>query len=524
MVDLRPYLVKILVHSKNIVNGTGFFCHPDGYILTCYHVIKPYLNDNRTEIDIRYQDKSFKAKICEAYCLEKSDIAVLKIIGKDAQIKYLDLGIYKRWNINDNICSFGYPLGEFRQSGIGIDGCIGHQTKEEKERFNIIQLTGLNIGENVNPGFSGAPVLHLKTKKVIGLVYARYKSKQAFFVPLIKLFDSWPDLKNLHDVFEKIRLKIAEEAEEELKKKLKETEYIPLDLECGGIPKRAAEKIEDKPWKERAHGREWKAFDLDNLMPAKKSYILSSDVGSGKTTFFYWLAKKLTEETDIAPIFLTCDELEDIKTSAKLKKYLFEKYTDLFKKEFLETDLKDFLDRYVDEKNIVFLCDGLDQIKSYEYIELTKKIFDMSRTNPVLISSRPTAVRAFEIEPEKTFLRLQPFSDEAQKSYFGSDDYEEARRISNLAPDLTRIPMLAYMVKILIEKKKTGDVYTRTDVYERFINHIIYTHDPNISISNIDDQLTENIENTLKSLSFKALDLEEHEIQKISYKLYNQIH
>jgi HEAT repeat protein len=522
MVDLRPYLAKILVPSKNIVNGTGFFCHPDGYILTCYHVIKPYLDDNRTEIDIRYQDKSFKAKIYEAYCLEKSDIAVLKIIGQNIQIKYLDLDIYKRWNINDNICSFGYPKGYFQKSGIGINASIGSPT-QDKEGISIIQLTGLNIGENVNPGFSGAPVLHLKTKKVIGLVYARYKSKQAFFVPLKELFDSWSELEDLHDVFKKIRLKIAEKAEEELKKKLKGTEYIPLDLEYGEIPKRETEKIEDKPWKEWAHGREWKAFDLDKLFSLDISYILSSDVGSGKTTFFYWLARELVHRTGRAPIFITCAELEDIKNSDELKEYLVKKYKYLFKKEFLEIDLEYFLDKYLDEKKIVFLCDGLDQIKSYEYIKLTKKIFDMSRTNPVLISSRPTAVRAFETSPEITFLRLQAFSNEKQKEYFGSDDYEEARRISGLAPDLTRIPMLAYMVKVLIEKNKTGVVYTRTDVYERFINHIIYHQDSNIPISSQWDQLTKNTEKTLKCLAFKALDLKEPEIQKISDKLYDKI-
>ena len=514
MLDLRPYLVKILWSDKKTINSTGFFCHPDGYILTCYHVIEPYLKENKDEVPIIYQDDVYQTKICKNYCLQDPDIAVLKLI-KPPPLSFLPLDVHKRWNSDDQIYSFGYPKGYFQKSGINISGAIGGFTTVDNTK--VIQITGLNL-TNVNPGYSGAPVFHLQTNKVIGLIHAKYKKTQAFFIPLDPLFKIWLELKDFHDIFKKLRLKLADEAEEKLKEKLKGTPFIPLNLE-EGVVKEEKPGHQRQPKEERAHGREWKAFNLDKLFPPDSSYILSSDVGTGKTTFCCWLTKELIKKTDRVPILMTCAEFErkNLDNWDELKEKLIGNYTPAF----LKIDLEHFFDTYFKKQKVVFLFDGLDQISSGEYLNLVKKIFEIAFSNLVLISSRPSAVLAMETDPKINFLRLKPFSVEAQKDYFGKS-YEEARRLSALACDLTCIPMLAYMVRILIEEGKTKGVFTRTDIYKRFLNHIIYEHDPNMAISVEKFQFAHNVKETLKRLSFEALALKEPEIQKIPIKLVNQ--
>ncbi len=51
--NLEQYVQKILQPDKEEINGTGFFCHPGGYILTCYHVIEPHLKAGKTEVNVR---------------------------------------------------------------------------------------------------------------------------------------------------------------------------------------------------------------------------------------------------------------------------------------------------------------------------------------------------------------------------------------------------------------------------------------------------------------------------------------
>ena len=176
--DLEQYVLKILQPERR-ENGTGFFCHPDGYILTCYHVIEPHLNAGRNDVNVIYRYEEHQARICEEYSIEDADIAVLKLVRPlpSSELKYLPLDTHKRWDVGDEIYSFGYP-----------EGYSGGATKVEGA--SVIQITGLDLS-NVDNGYSGAPVLNLRNKKVIGLINARYRPTQAFFVPLTELLKRW---------------------------------------------------------------------------------------------------------------------------------------------------------------------------------------------------------------------------------------------------------------------------------------------------------------------------------------------
>jgi S1-C subfamily serine protease len=74
MASVKKAIVGI-VGRNNSIPGTGFFLGPDGYVITCYHVI-----DNLTNIKIRINNQIDKEAVLDK---EKSvkhcDIAVLKI-------------------------------------------------------------------------------------------------------------------------------------------------------------------------------------------------------------------------------------------------------------------------------------------------------------------------------------------------------------------------------------------------------------------------------------------------------------
>ncbi len=78
--------------------------------------------------------------------------------------------------------------------------------------------------------------------------------------------------------------------------------------------------------------------------------------------------------------------------------------------------------------------------------------------------------------------------------------------------------MLAFMLKTLIREGETENIFNRADIYARFIDHIIYWHEPNRPFSpNV--QLIEGVKKALKRISFDALNLKEPQIQKISINL-----
>ena len=78
--------------------------------------------------------------------------------------------------------------------------------------------------------------------------------------------------------------------------------------------------------------------------------------------------------------------------------------------------------------------------------------------------------------------------------------------------------MLAFMTKTLIREGETENIFNRADIYARFIDHIIYWHEPNRPFST-DVQLIEGAKKALKRISFDALNLKEPQIQKVSINL-----
>jgi HEAT repeat protein len=520
--DLRPFLVKILRPDSDQVNGTGFLCDPEGYVLTAYHVILPYVRSNRTEIRIHYKDHLGTGMLRRELSTAENDVAVIKLSDGPENPLWLMLDAHRRRRFESRFISFGYPVGSFVEHGIDIKGTIGAPTAiddTDAGPIEILSLEGLRLG-NLDGGYSGAPILDCRTQKVIGLVYAKDQASQAFCIPIDKIFQIWPaERTRVHDVYQHIREHLARESRQELERKLDSKPPIPLNLEAGVIPKKEERQASEEARATSNHGREWATIDVKTqLLPPSGRYILSSDVGTGKTTFLRWLAAELVKTTQTAPIFMPLHVLEDIPANswADLEDELVRTYKD----QFVDADVRDFLETHYSEGRVVFLFDALDQIKkSPNYSDLADRAFRISDGKPCIISSRPTAVLVYEEQPEITFLRLSPFSISDQRSYFGSD-YAEAQRISSFAPDLVRIPILAFVVRTLIGKKRAERIRTRTDAYEEFFRYIRAEHEPHRTLYVERGDSWRDIEESLKELSYEALAADQPRIQRIEDSFY----
>jgi len=326
-----------------------------------------------------------------------------------------------------------------------------------------------------------------------------------------KLFKSlWADfIKN------KLTKRLEQEATDELLKKLKRrNDYQRLSMEIGIIEKNLQQhgnqgSIEFETPEASDHNRIWKSFNIDSLLESGGTYIITVDVGGGKTTFLRHLQTEILQKTHLIPILLDASEIEQWKPEDT--RGLAEKLAKKFRLKIHENKVIDFL-LEVFEKDIILLIDGLDQIKGGEYQELVEDTILKLTDGNVIIASRPSAVINLENEKKFTFLRLKPFDTNAQKNYFG-DNFERAKQLSINASNLIAIPMLAHMVRMLIEEKQDGNINNRAELYEKFIGYILtkYKHGK----AKLSPGLRTQIRISLEKIAYDALAEKEPHIQKI---------
>ncbi|MEH1867204.1 MAG: trypsin-like peptidase domain-containing protein [Nostoc sp.] len=159
---LQECTVRLSSSSGGI--GTGFFIAPGGWILTCYHVVEG--SDN---VGVFWLSREGKQELTATVRLGVPipvDIALLKIEGKTPVHKcvYLDNSFPQ---IGDTLYTFGYPQGYGTEIYSGGDSAT---TKYEGNSFQDDVLV-LKLKEgHIQEGYSGSPLLNVRTGKVCGIV------------------------------------------------------------------------------------------------------------------------------------------------------------------------------------------------------------------------------------------------------------------------------------------------------------------------------------------------------------------
>lgn len=324
----------------------------------------------------------------------------------------------------------------------------------------------------------------------------------------------------IEEILVKLRERLIGEATKHLEEKLNSSieNYQPLDLEIGTIENEQfgtddlPEQNKDSNFKR--HGRVWRSYNIESLDDFKGVYVLSSDVGTGKTTFLRYLQLSLLKKNKRIPVYVHASEIEEWKCHDydSFEKNLHEKLAI-----FRNTDI-DVLKPIIKEE-LFFLVDGLDQITGTgtEYGHFLEDLITIGHSQiTILITSRPAAVISLEDNKDICFLQLKPFSINVQKNYFGKY-CDRAFEIGEKHSEMIGIPMLAYMIKKLIEEGKDKDIVNRASLYKAFVNYVLdpnkYKHDKiKLSFSEID-----TAREVLQKISFDALDNEDFYAQRIPF-------
>jgi hypothetical protein len=520
VLELRPYVVKVL-WPGGAVNGTGFFCHPEGFVLTCRHVVDQMVESGGDVVELAWGSVRLKARFRADRSPGQSDLAVLETLvppsmGWEAY-PFLPLDVHERLRPEHRLESFGFPQGAaWSMDGISVHGTLGGSDPTRLEGVKGLQdvwvqpLQGFALG-NVQGGFSGAPVLDPDIHKVVGIMVANERESQAFLAPLKPLFEYWKNLRDFHDVRVAIRENLRTEAEGKLKDKLQATPWVVPELECGLLPPQG-----DDEKRRGRHGRLWSPLGSEALLGICGRYVLSADVGTGKTMLLRWLGQQLLEKTDLIPLFLTCEEARGFASLEDLRR----RWIDERKGRMLAADLE----YAIDPDHICLLCDGLDQVKApdYDYASFAQHAFGLAPDQLVLVASRPSTVLALEPDQTVIFLGLRPFSEEAQAAYFG-EFYAKARRLTKLSPDLARVPMLAFMLRQLIAQGQAEGVTTRTELFDRYWDHTTKKHETNLPFTRQNRTKREATIKTLRVLAYRALAQTPPQIQTVAATLYDRL-
>ncbi|SRR6266568_3934265 len=185
---IQQCVVKIL-DLKRILLGTGFWVLPDGYCLTCFHIVA----DRKKILEnlwIEYKGEIVQAVYEPSLSSPVNDIAVLKAQANNfGPVPIVPLGLAR---MNSEVQLFGYREG-FKE-GFSITGKLRPgQTLTVGKVYNL--ETSMPDGSSIG-GMSGAPVFDPVQKLVIGILYGEEEKGPAFSYvhPIDKAYQSWPAL------------------------------------------------------------------------------------------------------------------------------------------------------------------------------------------------------------------------------------------------------------------------------------------------------------------------------------------
>ncbi len=140
--------------------GTGFVINPDGYLLTCHHVVA-----DTTKIEVTLGDKKYPARV--VYSNRSADMAILHIDAHD--LPTLSLADSDKVELGQDVWALGFPLSFVLGQSIKVTrGTLsGVTTKAGRKQFQIDAA--------VNFGNSGGPLVS-ETGLVLGIVSSKLAS------------------------------------------------------------------------------------------------------------------------------------------------------------------------------------------------------------------------------------------------------------------------------------------------------------------------------------------------------------
>lgn len=164
--------------------GSGFFIHPNGYLLTNHHVIH-----NATDIRVMtHNGTDYVAKLVASDPVY--DLALLKVDSPNKlKFAFIPMGDSAQISAGDQVIAVGNPLGFGHTVTAGIVSHTGRSLFEEKNPDGRY-VHYVQTDAAINPGSSGGPLITL-TGSWVGLNTAQIANTQGigFTVPSTQVME-----------------------------------------------------------------------------------------------------------------------------------------------------------------------------------------------------------------------------------------------------------------------------------------------------------------------------------------------
>lgn len=165
--------------------GSGFVLHPDGYIVTNYHVVA-----RTAERKVIFADnRQFDAEVVATDM--PRDLAVLKI-DASGPLQPLPLGRSHDLMVGETVIAIGNPLGYQHTVTAGVVSALDRQI-DVGRRFQFTNL--IQTDASINPGNSGGPLLNV-LGELIGITTAIRADAEniGFAIPVDGLREVLPEM------------------------------------------------------------------------------------------------------------------------------------------------------------------------------------------------------------------------------------------------------------------------------------------------------------------------------------------
>jgi S1-C subfamily serine protease/HEAT repeat protein len=162
---VRPPQASSQPKNEATGTGTGFVISPDGYLVTCAHVVQ-----GASKVEVKIGDDKYAGKVIAVVGVD--DLAIVKIEAKDLPV--LPIADSSEVKLGEEIRAIGFPLTDVLGEGLKASrGTIaGIIQKRNGTRFQIDAA--------INPGNSGGPVVNQRgqvigvaSSKLVGLQISR---------------------------------------------------------------------------------------------------------------------------------------------------------------------------------------------------------------------------------------------------------------------------------------------------------------------------------------------------------------
>jgi serine protease Do len=168
------------VNREQLSSGSGVVIHPEGYIVTNYHVVA---NGERITVQFgsEQQSQAFTAQLVSH--VQQEDLALLKIEGSQAGFPTVRMGTSSDLMIGERVLAIGNPFHQQLTVSAGIISGLGREIVLPDLGLHFTGL--IQTDASINPGNSGGPLLNVNGEMIgINTVVNQMAENMGFAIPI----------------------------------------------------------------------------------------------------------------------------------------------------------------------------------------------------------------------------------------------------------------------------------------------------------------------------------------------------